>query len=155
MLMFDIYFCSPGDVPAMAEIEDISQVSPWPPSAIMADLRKLENVTGYLGAFYRKELRGFIAVERWRKSLWIMELSVHPKWRRMGAGSQLLCGSYVLGEEWGCRLVELTVRLSNREALAFYKRHGFRVSRALERYYRNGEHGIRMVRRSLSAPHMG
>jgi [ribosomal protein S18]-alanine N-acetyltransferase len=58
--------------------------------------------------------------------------------RRFGVGSLLLHSAEDRLIVTGCRVVELETAVDNASALAFYKRHGFRVTRTFPRYYSNG-----------------
>jgi ribosomal-protein-alanine N-acetyltransferase len=39
------------------------------------------------------------------------------------------------------------VRISNDEAIHFYKRYGFEIAGVLEKFYTDGEDGYKMIRR--------
>ncbi|MCF4150712.1 GNAT family N-acetyltransferase [Dethiosulfovibrio sp. F2B] len=149
MILFDIDFCGPEDGPAIVDIDLRSNRNPWPLPSVMDDLRNRSGEMVYMGAFKKDILLGFIALERRRKLVWIMQLAVSPDWRRFGIGEQLLCSAYAIGEEWGCRGVGLTVRVSNSGARALYQKNGFVQGAILPGYYGDGEDGIRMQRNSL------
>lgn len=68
----------------------------------------------------------------------IVTIDVSPSARRTGVGSALLNGAEARLRTAGSRVVDLETAVDNLAALAFYKRHGYSVVRALPRYYSNG-----------------
>ncbi len=46
----------------------------------------------------------------------------------------------------GIRTIELEVRISNDEAIHFYKRYGFAIAGVLEKFYTDGEDGYKMIK---------
>jgi [ribosomal protein S18]-alanine N-acetyltransferase len=68
----------------------------------------------------------------------IITIDVIGAARRFGVGSLLLRAAEDRLIVTGCRVLELETAVDNASALAFYKRHGFRVSRTFPRYYSNG-----------------
>ncbi len=68
----------------------------------------------------------------------IITIDVIAAARRFGVGSLLLRAAEDRLIVTGCRAVELETAVDNASALAFYKRHGFNVTRAFPRYYSNG-----------------
>ncbi|HHL39176.1 MAG TPA: ribosomal-protein-alanine N-acetyltransferase [Deltaproteobacteria bacterium] len=65
----------------------------------------------------------------------ILNIAVHPDFRRRGLGSRLLDHALGLMEERGVRGVFLEVRRSNRAARRMYGRFGFRELFVRRRYY--------------------
>jgi ribosomal protein S18 acetylase RimI-like enzyme len=58
---------------------------------------------------------------------WIYSVAVHPNQRRRGVGRALLRRAETALAEMGCPKVNLQVRVTNREVIAFYERCGFVV----------------------------
>jgi ribosomal protein S18 acetylase RimI-like enzyme len=59
------------------------------------------------------------------RRLYVEELVVGSRWQGMGVGSALLEAAEGWGRQRGARQTLLTVWEGNREAQAFYSRHGF------------------------------
>ncbi len=144
MILVDIDFCDERMARDIAAIDLLSQPAPWPLEAILRDMRERRGEIVYLGAFYKKAMVGFIAIEPRGDDLWVLQLSVDPERRRWGVGSQLMVAALVFAEERGCGRIFLSVRASNRGALDFYRALGFRQREFLTNYYSNGEDGVRM-----------
>jgi ribosomal protein S18 acetylase RimI-like enzyme len=58
---------------------------------------------------------------------WVNYLAVHPDHRGRGLGRVLMAAAEQRLVQTGCPKVNLQVRASNQEALAFYRRIGYRV----------------------------
>ncbi len=146
-MLFDIRFCGVDDGEAIAAIDGAAQPSPWSLPVIIDDLENRLGEIFYLGAFNGSDMVGFIALEPRKRDLWVMQISVDPLWHGWGAGSQLMCGAFVMAEERGSLRMWLSVRVSNLRAIEFYLSHGFVRHSDLPRYYGNGENGVRMIKR--------
>lgn len=91
------------------------------------------------------EMIGFVAGDP-RPSTgvgWIATLAVDPRWQRRGIGAALL---RACEERFTLPLVKLTVRASNRGAIALYEQTGYRVIDTWRGYYNDGEDGLVMLK---------
>ncbi|HMI90753.1 MAG TPA: ribosomal protein S18-alanine N-acetyltransferase [Polyangiales bacterium] len=78
--------------------------------------------------------------------LHLINLAVHPDWRRQGAASALLQTLIEHASTERVRLVLLEVRRSNRAAIHLYRAHGFTAMGVRRRYYAdNAEDAIEMM----------
>jgi len=77
----------------------------------------------------------------------ILMFAVTAGFRKQGFGSQLMNAFVQACAVRGIRTIELEVRISNEEAIRFYKRYGFEISAVLPKFYTDGEDGFKMVRR--------
>jgi len=75
-------------------------------------------------------------------------IAVHPHHRGTGLAQRLLSRSEVVLRRRRVAAWFLTVRRSNVQAIALYRRFGFEPARRLHAYYEDGEDGWRM-RKSL------
>jgi len=109
---------NPADVAGSASrVNEKHSVSPTPDS----------DIVGFLVGEAGSRARGHI-----------ITIDVIAAARRFGVGSLLLRAAEDRLIVAGCRVVELETAVDNASALAFYKRHGFSVTRTFSRYYSNG-----------------
>jgi ribosomal-protein-alanine N-acetyltransferase len=113
----------------------------WPWMDILAALTFPETV--HLMATTSGHVVGFVAGDRrGREGLaWISTLSVHPDFRRLGIGRELLQSAE---EELGMDRIRLTLRSSNRAAFNMYRQLNYHVVDIWRNYYRDQEDGLVM-----------
>jgi len=87
-----------------------------------------------------------VEVHRTRRSATVVTLDVCATHRRSGYGSQLLKRAEDILCEYGVEAYDLQVDVTNRGAIDFYKKHGFKITRTLRRYYANGNDAYFMVK---------
>jgi ribosomal-protein-alanine N-acetyltransferase len=88
-------------------------------------------------------------VHRNRRTATIVTLDVRENERRNGFGTRLLERSEELLRDYGVEAYDLQVDVSNRGAIAFYKKHGFKMVRTLKNYYANGNDAYLMMKELL------
>jgi ribosomal-protein-alanine N-acetyltransferase len=122
-----------ADVSEVVEIEHMSFTSPWSKAAFLAEILKLYSLTKV--AVLRGKISGYICVEHIMDEGHILNLAVHPDFRRRGIGTKLM--EEVMDElkKNDCRYLYLEVRVSNLGARKFYERRGFRVVGIRKCYY--------------------
>ncbi len=77
----------------------------------------------------------------------ITNVAVHPDFRRMGLGENILKYMIALASELGAKKMMLEVRESNKAARALYEKHGFEGIAIRKRYYAdNGEDAVIMIK---------
>ncbi len=81
-----------------------------------------------------------------RRTATIVTLDVCENERRNGYASQLLGRSEEILLDYGVEAYDLQVDVTNKGAIAFYKKHGFETIRTLKRYYANGNDAFLMVK---------
>jgi ribosomal-protein-alanine N-acetyltransferase len=138
----------PGDIADIAAIEAESFPDPW-------SAEVFSEAMAYFGdmlfvATIQGEVVGFIAggLEDTGEAVYghICNLAVSRKCRKQGIGRML-----VAREEHQCAIgmaigVMLEVRVSNRPALNFYRRLGYREAFDIAAYYANGEDATVMLK---------
>ena len=122
-----------ADVSEVVEIERMSFTAPWSEAAFLGEILKLYSLTKV--AALRGKIIGYICVEHIMDEGHILNLAVHPDFRRHGIGKKLL--EEVMDElkKNDCRSLYLEVRVSNPGARKFYERSGFRVVGIRRNYY--------------------
>lgn len=102
---------------------------------------------GFLVAEENNRVVGFIlGVKPSKDAARILLLGVDKGERKKGVGSCLLNQFINAMIVKGSKRIELEVRVSNREAVRFYKKHGFHTVRTLPSFYRTGEDAYLMMR---------
>jgi [ribosomal protein S18]-alanine N-acetyltransferase len=99
------------------------------------------------------EIVAFLIMElhRTRRTATIVTLDVCEDKRRNGYGSQLLKRSEEMLIDYGVEAYDLQVDVTNRSAITFYKKHGFRMVRTLKNYYANGNDAFLMVKELMAS----
>jgi ribosomal-protein-alanine N-acetyltransferase len=85
-------------------------------------------------------------VHRTRRTATIITLDVRESYRRSGYGTRLLQRTEEMLDDFGVELYDLQVDVTNRNAIRFYKKHGFSVVRTLPKYYANGHDAYLMIK---------
>jgi len=124
-----------NDLTAVLEIERLCFSNPWPYSIFLADLES-ENVTTLVVRSGKKVI-GFAICMIISDELQLMNIAVHPDFRRKKVGHMLLERLFYIGERQGCKVMYLEVRKSNSGAISFYNRYGFSALYERKGYYRN------------------
>jgi ribosomal-protein-alanine N-acetyltransferase len=137
----------PGDFPALCDIDRRCfppGIAYSPEDIAMALLeRGVFVVVGCDGS----EIAGFILArnERGNKAH-IITIDVLEPYRRSGLGTLLLEEAHRRLSAAGAKRVVLEVSVENAPAQAFYRKHGYEVSRRLRHYYRDQEDAWQMAK---------
>lgn len=96
---------------------------------------------------------GFLIAWRAADELHLIDVAVHPDFRRRGVGGALLTTLIDHGRDNGARLVLLEVRRSNHAAQSLYRRVGFETVRVRRGYYDGGaEDGLELLLELAGSP---
>jgi ribosomal-protein-alanine N-acetyltransferase len=74
----------------------------------------------------------------------LVSVAVAPRARKHGAASALIAGTIRRLRRRGAGRLNLVVKVTNRPAIAFYRKFGFRRLRRINGYYEDGADGIAM-----------
>ncbi len=121
-----------ADIPAVLEIERASFTTPWSEISFFNELKKPRS----LMKVAKKDGRvvGYICGSRIIDEGHILDVAVHPEYRRLGIASSLVSLMIErLREE--CRFIYLEVRASNVNAKKMYEKFGFEVIGTRKDYY--------------------
>jgi len=136
---------SPNDIPAVAGIVKESLRENYP-ATIYVDIHNWWR-DGFIVAEQDTRIIGFIAgVSNAPQNARILMLAVLEPYRKRGIGSTLMDTFLQQCALRAMRTVELEVRVSNGNAIQFYKRYGFQIAGTLSRFYTDGEDGYKMIR---------
>jgi ribosomal-protein-alanine N-acetyltransferase len=142
---FAIAGAGQADLDAVMEIERLSFVTPWARQAFADDLGRPGAHLDLLWDRPGGRAVGFCNYWRVADELHILNLAVHPDFRRRGHASTLVRHMLEVARQHQTRVVSLEVRASNRSAQSLYRKFGFREMGMRPKYYAdNGENAVLM-----------
>lgn len=130
------------DLPAVLEIDRMSFPIPWPERSYRFELT--ENPASQLLVTIVHErsgprLVGYVGFWLIVDEAHISTLAVHPDYRRLGIGAELLEAGLERGARMGADSATLEVRVSNTAAVNLYRKYGFQVVGRRAKYYRDND----------------
>jgi ribosomal-protein-alanine N-acetyltransferase len=136
------------DLEAVLDIERRSFSNPWSAELFLQELRLPFSrvVLVWVGGPRGRSLVGYIC--RWITAgeLHILNVAVHPEWRRRGIARRLVEVSLSEARRVGVGRAFLEVRRHNVAALTLYLELGFREAGVRRNYYGPGEDALVMER---------
>jgi [ribosomal protein S18]-alanine N-acetyltransferase len=134
------------DISAILEIEEISFTTPWSEQDFLNELYKKDVLLKV--AVFEGNIIGYLCVNHHLHESHILNLAVHPDFRRRGIASILMEEAIRELEKMDCVFMYLKVRVSNTGAQRFYELLGFKVESISKKYYGNpDEDALLMMRR--------
>jgi [ribosomal protein S18]-alanine N-acetyltransferase len=123
------------DLDSIETIENAVYPTPWSRSMFAGELAKPSSLS--LGGFDPDtgRLVAYLIVSRYVDAWHVMNLAVHPGWRRVGVASRLLDELFEVTAGDSRRGYTLEVRVSNVSAIALYECFGFEASGVRRGYY--------------------
>ncbi len=94
------------------------------PSAVYLVAETLQGIVGFLNL--KRERAPAAPMFRCREFAHLVNLAVHPKYRRMGIGTALLSAARGWTADQGLNSIQLKVYSANDSAVKFYRREGFK-----------------------------
>jgi ribosomal-protein-alanine N-acetyltransferase len=137
----------PADLPAVMEIERLAFDAPWTPGLFLHELKiPFSRLMLARAAGGRKDVAGYVCWWLVGDEVHILNLAVHPDWRRRGTGRALV--GLVLDEAslHDAASVSLEVRRENSAAQALYRSLAFVDCGVRRNYYGRGQDAIVMFR---------
>jgi ribosomal-protein-alanine N-acetyltransferase len=107
--------------------------SPWSETAFYQELRKYYALSKV--AVLQDKIIGYICVNLIFDEGHILNLAVHPDFRRQGIATRLMEEILKASGGKNCGVFYLEVRGSNTEARMFYERLGFKIAGVRKNYY--------------------
>jgi ribosomal-protein-alanine N-acetyltransferase len=134
------------DIPVVLEIEEISFATPWSEKDFLSELYNKSALTKV--AAFEGNIIGYICVTFRAHESHILNLAVHPDFKRRGVATILVDGTIRELKKRGCVFMHLKVRVSNTGAQKFYELLGFKVESIRKKYYdKPDEDALMMIRR--------
>ena len=134
-----------SDLNRVMEIEDSCFVAPWKLEDLKRELH--DNVLANLWVVTIDEyVVGFSNYWQTFDSGTICQIAIDKRYQHQKLGSKLM--DEILRDAYIKKVKTLTleVRESNKNAINFYLKHGFKIVLCKERYYSNGENAIYMIK---------
>ena len=132
-------------VPQVAALEKLCFADPWSEMSIASEL---ENIWSYwLVALSGEQVVGYIGSQSSIDESDVMNVAVHPDWRRRGIGEELITGLVEALKSRGSHALLLEVRASNSPAISLYEKLGFQQVGLRKNYYRNPKEDALILRK--------
>ena len=134
-----------ADVPQVAELEKACFSDPWPESVLSNELEN--ELSLWLVAKDKDTVLGYIGSQSVLDEADMMNIAVHPDFRRQGVARALILA--LIGElkKRGSRCLTLEVRASNDPARALYESLGFAHVGSRRNYYQNPKEDALILRK--------
>jgi len=122
------------DIEDILHIERLSFKMPWKREHFLSEMY---NPFSYFYILEDKAIGviGYIVAHLEGKSLHISNIAVHPAERRKGYGTLLVRKIVELMTLTNSKYITLEVRVSNKDAIRFYEKLGFKRHRMIKGYY--------------------
>lgn len=127
-----------ADVPALAELERLTFRKPWTAKQLDDQIKEDWKSTYLLAVTALEGQEYLLAYISWWQILDqadILNLSVHPLWRRRGIAKALLARALEAMEATGIKKVTLEVAKKKTAAQALYLQNGFYFAGEIKNYY--------------------
>ena len=137
------------DLPEILSIESISFTTPWSETLFYNEIFKTIAVSRV--AKIDGKVVGYLCANVILDEGHILNLAVHPEFRRLAIASSLIKEMIDIMGERDCRSVFLEVRISNEQARIMYEKFGFTLLGTRKNYYISPvEDAVIMVLRLIS-----
>lgn len=121
------------DIPEVHAIETASFTKPWSETLFLNEI--LNPLCSPMIARKNGRVAGYLCSSLVLDEGHILDLAVHPSYRRQGIGRRLVSSALYHLEQQACRVAFLEVRASHRDVIRFYEQVGFRVMQTRKCYY--------------------
>ncbi len=119
----------------IAALEKLCFSDPWPEAAIVPELTNPLSL--WLVAMVGQRLVGYVGSQTVEEESDMMNIAVHPDFRRRGIAERLVLELVTALNDRGSRSLALEVRASNGPAISLYEKLGFSQAGLRKNYYRN------------------
>lgn len=132
-------------VPQVAALEKICFADPWSEMSIASELQSLWSF--WLVALEEDRVVGYVGSQSSIDEADIMNVAVHPDFRRRGVAEALIIRLVSDLKERGIRALLLEVRVSNTPAITLYEKLGFSQVGRRKNYYHNPKEDALILRK--------
>jgi ribosomal-protein-alanine N-acetyltransferase len=121
------------DVPEILEIEKASYTMPWSATSFLSEIYSPHSITRV--AEFNGTIVSYICVKKVADEGHLLNLTVHPDYRRRGIARMLFNDAIDDLLANNCRFLYLEVRVSNNVAIRMYKDLNFKIVGTRKDYY--------------------
>ncbi len=132
-------------VPAIAQLESICFSCPWSENSVASELTNALSL--WLVAEEDGRVAGYIGSQTVCEESDMMNVAVHPDFRRRGIGEALVKALETELRARGSHCLTLEVRASNAPAIALYEKLGFSQVGLRKNYYRDPKEDALILRK--------
>ena len=136
-------------VSQIAALEEICFADPWSEQSIASELKSAWSY--WLVAQEADRVVGYVGSQSAIDEADIMNVAVHPDYRRQGIAEKLINSLVEELKNRGIHALLLEVRASNAPAIALYEKLGFQQVGLRKNYYRNPKEDARILRKEWEA----
>ena len=136
---------NPAHVAQIAQLEKICFSDPWSERSIASELDN--ELAFWLVATEGDTVAGYIGSQTVMDETDMMNVAVHPDFRRRGIAEALVTGLVEELKNNGSHCLTLEVRASNAPAIALYEKLGFSEIGRRKNYYRNPREDALILRK--------
>ena len=146
--MIEIVKMTSEHVQPIAELEKLCFSDPWSEASVASELENPLSV--WFVAMEDGVLAGYVGSQSVLDSADMMNIAVHPDYRRKGVARQLIDALTEKLAANGIRSLMLEVRASNAPAISLYEKLGFALAGRRPNYYRNPREDALILRKELA-----
>ena len=136
-------------VPQVAELERICFADPWSEKSVASELDNKWAL--WLVAVEDDQVIGYIGSQTSIDETDVMNVAVHPDFRRRGIAESLIIRLVEELKNRGSHALMLEVRASNAPAIALYEKSDFLQVGCRKNYYRNPKEDALILRKEWSS----
>ena len=132
-------------VPQIAELEKLCFSMPWSTNAVASELTNPLSL--WITAVDGDRVAGYVGSQSVMGEADMMNLAVHPDYRRQGIGERLVTELVRQLSGQSVSSLTLEVRASNAPAIALYEKLGFAMVGRRPKYYQNPREDALILRK--------
>lgn len=134
-------------VAQVAELEKLCFSDPWSEKSVASELDN--QLALWLVAEDKGSVLGYIGSQTVLDETDMMNVAVHPDYRRRGVAEALITALIAQLKERGSHSLTLEVRVSNRPAVDLYGKLDFQFAGLRKNYYRNPKEDALILRKEF------
>ena len=143
--MIEIVKMTEAHVTQVAALEALCFSDPWSEKSVGSELTN--PLSYWLVALDGETVAGYVGSQTVLDETDMMNIAVHPKYRRQGIAEALVDALVDKLKEKGSRCLTLEVRESNLPAITLYEKLGFAQIGLRKNYYRNPRENALILRK--------